>query len=380
MPASRAADASPAPTLPPRALPAAATAIADSTLLSDERGCGACWSRAIVRHSLLQWGAVAEDGAYVERSLLAEASTVTRKGNRDGLGRSVPTPGSAEGEVSASVVGPFVGFNHHALLVSACWPEGRGNVGYGANVGSNHTGRAPDQEIHPGEGTFFGLGVNVKMPANFSEAPYTIIATGVDTGPQRLRFPFSLMVPGSSPARFPTICFRAGGYPETCTACFEACGSSRHVTVPQDCTSTRTCSGRRSWQRCTRPGGALDEADLKTTYTDRDISGIGGNLLTETGPAERPCHLPRHAALVCPQDFRQTMGPGGHPARSQTSSLLLAFPERQRSGHHSGPLPRGRKRTPGPGNHLQGAGRFPRSTNTGTTTPPSTHLPQTTRW
>ena len=43
---------------------------------------------------------------------------------------------------------------------------------------------------------FFGLGVNVKFPANYRESPFTIIASGITTLPQRLRFPFSLIRPG----------------------------------------------------------------------------------------------------------------------------------------------------------------------------------------
>ena len=42
-------------------------------------------------------------------------------------------------------------------------------------------------------GLFFGLGVNIKFPANFTKAPYTIIATGVTTLPQCVEFPFSLI-------------------------------------------------------------------------------------------------------------------------------------------------------------------------------------------
>jgi Domain of unknown function (DUF4954) len=177
-----------------------AATVSESTLLSEPDGtdCARVGVGAIVRKSVLQWNSVAEDGAFVEGSLLCEASTVTRKGI---VTSSVIGPNTtiAEGEVSASVIGPFVGFNHQALLVSACWPEGRGNVGYGANVGSNHTGRAPDQEVHPGEGTFFGLGINLKMPASFVQAPYTIIATGVNANSQHLAMPFSLIVPGHEP-------------------------------------------------------------------------------------------------------------------------------------------------------------------------------------
>ena len=69
----------------------------------------------------------------------------------------------------------------------------QGNVGYGANVGSNHTGKAPDQELRSGEGVFFGLGVNIKYPSNFGKAPYTIFASGVGCLPQRIEFPFSLV-------------------------------------------------------------------------------------------------------------------------------------------------------------------------------------------
>ena len=108
--------------------------------------------------------------------------------------------------MSSSLVGPFVGFHHQALLVAAFWPEGRGNIGYGANVGSNHTGKRNDQEIWPGEGVFYGLGCSIKYPCNLSEAPYTLVATGVTALPQRLSMPFSLMntpgerIPGVSPS------------------------------------------------------------------------------------------------------------------------------------------------------------------------------------
>ncbi|MBI3317555.1 MAG: DUF4954 family protein, partial [Candidatus Omnitrophica bacterium] len=117
-----------------------------------------------------------------------------------------PNTGVAEGEVTSALLGPFVGFHHQALLIAALWPEGKGNVGYGANIGSNHTAKAPDQEIWPGEGTFFGLGVNIKFPSDLTRSPYSIIASGVSMLPQRVEFPFSLIntpaaaYPGISPA------------------------------------------------------------------------------------------------------------------------------------------------------------------------------------
>ncbi|MBL8796423.1 MAG: DUF4954 family protein [Planctomycetia bacterium] len=178
--------------LGPAARVEGATRLQNSTLLSspDEPTCVA--SGACVRDSLLQWGSHAATLALVEQSVLTEHSHVERHGKvlTSILG---PNTGVAEGEVTASLLGPFVGFHHQSMLIAAVWPEGRGNVAAGANVGSNHTSRAPDQEFWPGEGAYLGLGVNIKYPADFRQAPYTIIATGVITLPQQLAFPFSLI-------------------------------------------------------------------------------------------------------------------------------------------------------------------------------------------
>lgn len=159
----------------------------------------------IVEHSIVQHGAKIESGAVVQRTLIMEYAMVEHHARVD---QSVIGPNSSigEGEVNASLIGPFVGAHHQSLLIAAWWPGGRGNIGYGANVGSNHTSRAPDQEVWPGEGMFFGLSCSIKLPANFRESPYTVIATGVTTLPQRLCFPFSLILepgeqlPGVSPA------------------------------------------------------------------------------------------------------------------------------------------------------------------------------------
>jgi hypothetical protein len=130
---------------------------------------------ALARDSIFESNSVATDNAIIKSSFIGSFSHV------------------GEAEVSNSLIGPLVQIHHHCLLISALWAEGRGNVGYGANVGSNHTGRAPDQEIVPGFGQFFGLGCSVKFPANFCEAPFTMIATGTICEPQRLKFPFSLL-------------------------------------------------------------------------------------------------------------------------------------------------------------------------------------------
>ena len=170
--------------------------VEDVTILSTAEERTEIVHGAIVKRSLLQWGSEVASQGLVDSSLLTEHSHVERHGlvTSSILG---PNTGVAEGEVTASLLGPFVGFHHQSLLIAALWPEGKGNVGYGANVGSNHTAKAPDQEIWPGEGAFFGLGVNIKFPADYSKSPYTIFASGVGCLPQRMEFPFSLV---NSPA------------------------------------------------------------------------------------------------------------------------------------------------------------------------------------
>ncbi|HEX3020300.1 MAG TPA: DUF4954 family protein [Chitinispirillaceae bacterium] len=152
---------------------------------------------AYLNNSCVQCGCHIGTMAIVDESILTEHSHVERHGK---VTHSIigPNTGIAEGEVTASLIGPFVGFHHQSMLIGALWPEGKGNVAYGANVGSNHTSKAPDQEIFCGEGVFFGLGSNIKFPSDFSHAPYSIISTGITTLPQRVTFPFSLI---NSPSR-----------------------------------------------------------------------------------------------------------------------------------------------------------------------------------
>ena len=163
-----------------------------STLLSGEEEPVVVSGGAHVVDSILQWGVSVGSQALVQRSVLLEHSHCERHGK---IAESIIAANTSigEGEVTASFVGPFVAAHHQSLVIALFWPEGRGNIGYGANVGSNHTSRAPDQEAWPGEGMFFGLDCSVKFPANFSRSPYSVIATGVVTAPQRLAFPFSLV-------------------------------------------------------------------------------------------------------------------------------------------------------------------------------------------
>lgn len=148
---------------------------------------------AIVEDSVLQWGCSVTGGAQVRQSILLEQSAAEKMAQ---ITKSLIGPSTCigSGEVNSSFLGPCVGLHHQSLLIAAWWPQGRGNIAYGANVGSNHTSRLPDQEIWPGEGSFYGLGVSIKFPANFQESPYSVFSTGITTLPQKISFPFSLVL------------------------------------------------------------------------------------------------------------------------------------------------------------------------------------------
>ncbi|KAE8898786.1 hypothetical protein PF005_g8178 [Phytophthora fragariae] len=166
--------------------------VANSTILSTAEEPSVVRMKSIVRDSIVQWNSTVETLSVVEGAFLCDTSHVERHGV---VMSSVigPNTSVAEGEVTSSFVGPFVGFHHQALLIASMWPKGKGNIGYGANVGSNHTLKAPDQELFHGEGVFFGLGCNVKFPSNFVKAPYSVIATAVNTLPQLVAMPFALI-------------------------------------------------------------------------------------------------------------------------------------------------------------------------------------------
>lgn len=121
-----------------------AVLVKNTTILSNKEEKAQVIDGAYVKDSIIQWGSEAASGAIVDSSCLTEHSHVERHGK---VTQSIlgPNTGIAEGEVTASLVGPFVGFHHQSLLIAAFWPEGKGNVGYCANVWSNHTSKAPDQ-------------------------------------------------------------------------------------------------------------------------------------------------------------------------------------------------------------------------------------------
>lgn len=166
--------------------------VRDSAILSSIDAPTMIRDGAMVEHAVLQHGTHARSQAIVRAALLLESSGVSRhaKVTHAVLGYNTEIQ---EGEVTSCLVGPLVGFHHQSLLIAALWPEGRGNVGHGAALGSNHTGRTADQELRPAEGQFFGLSCLVKFPANFEDAPWTLVASGAQVSPGRFSLPFSLI-------------------------------------------------------------------------------------------------------------------------------------------------------------------------------------------
>jgi hypothetical protein len=262
-----------------------ATLVAESTVLSNHEEPARIQSGACVTHSLLQWGSRADTLAIVDHSVLTEHSSVERHGK---VTNSIVGPNTAvaAGEVIASLLGPFVGFHHQALLIAAVWPEGKGNVSYGANVGSNHTSKAPDQEFWPGEGAFLGLGVNIKYPTDLSRAPYTMIACGVTTLPQKITFPFSLVntpssrCPGIPPAYneiFPAWALTDNLYAlKRNEGKFRVRNQARRMKFTFDVFRPDTAELMRD--ACRR---LQKIPQFKAVYTDRDIPGLGKNFMFE---------------------------------------------------------------------------------------------------
>ncbi|MBX7243861.1 MAG: DUF4954 family protein [Candidatus Sumerlaeaceae bacterium] len=270
-----------------------ANKVSNSTLLSNKDEKTEVLDGAWVNKSILQWGCEAASMAIVQESVCTEHSHVERHGK---VTQSIlgPNTGVAEGEVTASLCGPFVGFHHQSLLIAALWPEGKGNVGYGANVGSNHTAKAPDQEIWPGEGTFFGLGVNIKFPSDFTKAPYSIIATGVTALPQRVQFPFSLILTPDhwhdnvSPAyneiipawvlsdNIFSVKRNEGKYIKRNKA--KRTKFEFEVFRPDIVDQMKSARDRLAAVRDDRIVAAKEVKDI---YTDKDIKGIGKNFMKE---------------------------------------------------------------------------------------------------
>lgn len=307
---------------------------------------------AAVTHSLLGPGVEVAGGAIVRHSALLEHCTIDLNAVVE---HSVIAANAsiAKGEVTASIVGPFTGLHHQSLLIGALWPEGKGNIAYGAMVGSNHTGRAPDQEIWPGEGTFFGLGSNIKFPSDFSCSPYLVIGSGVATLAQRVCFPFSLIATPiealAAEAQVPRAyneILPAWGLYANAYAIVRAEQKYRHrdrtgrgdvphqVLRPEIMQMVEKALGRlRSVESAAQP------ADQDTIYLDDQLPGLGKNFLRERIRVKAieayEMVLKRYSLrvlLAAAQGFEQL--PGSHELASRLADQLMPdidFAQRMRT-------------------------------------------------
>ncbi len=254
----------------------------ETTIIRD----GAC-----IRNALIGPGCLVERLACVEDSIFFEQVSA---GNQAIIKGCAVGPNSrlAGSEANDSLLGPFTMAIHHGVILAAFWPDGKGNVAYGSNVGSNHTGRAPDQEIWPGEGLFFGLGCSVKFPCDFSDAPYTIIASGVTLLPQFVLFPFSLIAAPSQPFRgvSPALNEIQPGW----AILHNAYGIERQ----QRNMAKRNRAQRTEIETRVMRAEFIGEFDramkrlqrnkrqMKSIYTESDIEGLGKNVMTEKSRVE----------------------------------------------------------------------------------------------
>lgn len=258
--------------------------VSETVILSESVAPVVIEDGSVVKNSVVQWGCAVTSLSIVENSILCEVSKVERHGKAI---QSIIGPNTtiAEGEVTSSLIGPFVGFHHQALLIGVVWPEGKGNVAYGCNCGSNHTGKAPDQEFWPGEGMFLGLGVNVKYPGRFTEAPYTMVATGTTLPPQSVGFPFSLIL---EPLEFPAEA--PAGYNEIQPGWMISRNLFAILRNERKFRDRDKARRNRTDHRVLRIDIArlvekarmeLDQAAPRTHYTDRTLPGLGRNFMTE---------------------------------------------------------------------------------------------------
>lgn len=271
--------------------------VAESTLLSSVAQPVSVRAGAIVTQSLLQEGSCVATHAVVDRALLVHHTLVERQA---AVTDSILGPHCqvARAEVTASLLGPSCKIRHQALVNAALWPAGKSNVAAAAQVGANHTSRAPDQKGCFGEGLFVGLGVTMVYPVNFLDAPYTVLGCGVTALPQKVTLPFSLIrLPHRRAPDLPTTLNEiVPGW--VLTDNLYALVRAQTKYAPNQHRGRFDCAWLPSdlWglleEACRRLEGI---ATPRPVYTDQDIEGLGKNFLRE--PA-RQAALATYRALL----------------------------------------------------------------------------------
>eukprot|EP00956_Cyclotella_meneghiniana_P001621 scaffold1800_cov87-Cyclotella_meneghiniana.AAC.7 len=262
-----------------------ATSVTSSLLLPNstiKHGC-------TVSHALLQWNSTITSQSDAHHVVLMERSEV---GPHSFTANAIYGPDShvSGGEVHCTLFGPNANSHHQSLLIGILWALGRGNVGYGSNVGSNHTGRIPDQETSVGEGTFWGLGSVIKFPVDLTSSPYSIVAAGVQLPPQRIKMPFSLITDGPGMNQLtPGWLLQYSPYT---IARSEVKFANRRTAKRHDFYTgwkilrpgmMDLLMDARSALIAAAVGQSSGESKKSVFKTDRDITGLGANMLTEKG-------------------------------------------------------------------------------------------------
>lgn len=173
-------------------------------------------------------------------------------------------------------------------------------MGYGSNVGSNHTGRIPDQETSVGEGTFWGLGSVIKFPVDLTSAPYSIIAAGVQLPPQRITLPFSLITDGPGGMNQLTPGWLLQYSPYTIARSEVKFANRRKakrhdfytgwkilragmMDLLVDARDGLVVAGVRQQQQSAGEGANSSSSKKMVFKTDKAVPGLGANQLTEKG-------------------------------------------------------------------------------------------------
>jgi hypothetical protein len=255
----------------------AATSVRQAVLLPGATVGNAC----TVSNVLLQWNASILDHSTVSKTLLMEQAHC---GPNSLVASSVlgPDVHVSAGEVHASVLGPNTNAHHQSLLIGVLWPMGRGNVGYGANVGSNHTGRIPDQETAAGEGTFWGLSTVIKFPVDLTSAPYSIVAAGVNLPPQRVCMPFSLIMEGGNGGNEIVPGWVLQSSPYT-LARSETKFATRRTAQRHDFYTGWRIFRPETMELCRTARACLMVKEGNNTGSQDKTPGIGANVLTKHG-------------------------------------------------------------------------------------------------
>jgi len=237
-------------------------------------------SGSIVSNVIMQWDACISGNSTVSNTFLMEHAHLGPSSIVESIVLGPDSHASA-GEIHASVIGPNTNAHHQSLVIGMLWPLGRGNVAYGANVGSNHTGRLPDQECSAGEGIFWGLGCVAKFPLDLSSASYSMVAAGTKLSPQRITMPFSLIVESSSEQKSNSNDIVPGWVLQHSP--YTLARNEKKFATRRKAKNHAFYSGWKILRPSTIEGCKRAREILRQSVSLRDVPGIGQCQLTERG-------------------------------------------------------------------------------------------------